>query len=392
MNATVVAFQDAPTVATDTTPIVPVILCGGMGSRLWPMSRSKYPKQFLGLNKTQVSLLQETAARVKPGANIQRPVVVSNIEHKFLVADHMERAGFSDLDIILEPQGRNTAPAITAAALFIQSKYKNALMLVLPSDHIIRDDMSFQKGIENASKAALEGNLVTFGISPEYPETGYGYIQRGKSLNGGSVFAISQFVEKPDHETANKYLEAGDYSWNSGMFMFPTETYLSEIKEHQPEIFSACENALKLSSQSDNFLQLDRESFGTAPEISVDYAVMEKTKKAAVVPLSCGWSDAGAWDSLWRIGDKDKDGNVVCGISYQKDTKNCYLRTEDGPPVAALGIEDVVVVSTKDAVLISRKDRAQDVKKLIEQVKIQNDELIDHHSRIFRPWGSSIFR
>ncbi len=373
-------------------PVVPVILSGGMGSRLWPMSRSKYPKQFLSFSDNpNTSLLQQTAQRIGRKKPMQSPVVVSNEEHRFLVAEHMKAAGFEDADIILEPMMRNTAPAITAAALYIRSLYKNALMLVLPSDHIITDEQAFEKGVSLAADAAREGHLVTFGIAPEYPETGYGYIRQGKMLNGAldgkGIFEVNQFVEKPDAETAGKYLDSGEYSWNSGMFMFPVDTFLDEMEAHQPEVMKQVTQAVEKAKRETDFIRLDEESFAASPSISVDYAVMEHTDKAALVPMSCGWSDAGAWDALWRIGNKDADGNVIKGTSYTQDVKNSYLHAGDGPPIAALGIEDLVVVSTKDMVLVTKKDRAQDVKQLMEDVKLENSDLVDQHLRVYRPWG-----
>lgn len=368
-------------------PIVPVILCGGMGSRLWPMSRQKFPKQFLELNRQHASLLQETAKRVKSAHNMMRPLIVSNVEHRFLCADHMEAAGFDRCDIMLEPQMRNTAPAITAAALYLQSKYKNALMLVLPSDHIIRHEEAFLQGVERAAEAAKDGLLVTFGIAPEYAETGYGYIKQGAALATEGAYKISQFVEKPDAVTAQGYVTQGQYSWNSGMFLFPVDLYLEQVAIHAPEVLEACRVSVEKAAFEGQFISLDAESFERAPNISIDYAVMEHTESSAVIPLACGWSDAGAWDSLWRIGDKDAAGNVMNGTVYAEDASNCYLRTEDGPPIAALGVEDLVVVSTRDAVLVAKKDRAQDVKKLMAKIAIDNEDLVNQHSRVYRPWG-----
>lgn len=368
--------------------IVPVILSGGMGSRLWPMSRAKMPKQFLGFGTNGgSSLLNQTAQRVK-SSRFAAPLVITNSDHRFLVAEHMKQAGFGDVGIVLEPEMRNTAPAIAAAALYVQSLYKNALMLILPSDHIIKDDKKFAEAVNTAAEVAEEGFLVTFGISPEYPETGYGYIKQGKSINGfKGAFSVNSFVEKPDAPTAAKYLASGDYSWNSGMFMFPADTLLDEMKKLQPEIYKACETAFKKAEQDPDFIRLDADAFAKAPKNSIDYAIMEKTEKAAVVPVSCGWSDAGAWDSLWRIGEKDEDGNVTKGTVYARDSKNSYLHSEDGPPIAALGIEDLIVVSTKDTVLVAEKSRSQDVKALMEEVKEKNSELVDHHLRVYRPWG-----
>lgn len=370
-------------------PLVPVILSGGMGSRLWPMSRSKLPKQFLGINgQGKASLLEQTASRVKNGGSMTAPLIVCNTDHRFLVADHLMRAGFNNTDIILEPEGRNTAPAITAAALYLKERHGDALMLVLPSDHVIRDGDAFGLAVKSATEAAREGSLVTFGITPEYPETGYGYIHQGGQVNGfKDVFKVDGFVEKPTLDVARGYVESGAYSWNSGMFLFPVSIFLAEMEKYQPAVVKACQKALEKGEKDADFIRLDKEAFVRAPSISVDYAVMEHTKLAAVVPVSCGWSDAGAWDSLWRIGEKDENGNVNVGKIYSRDTKNCYLHVEDGAPIATLGIEDLVVVSMKDTVLVARKDRAQDVKKLMEEVKEENKDLVDHHQRVYRPWG-----
>lgn len=377
---------------SEQTPIIPVILCGGMGSRLWPVSRSKFPKQFIAFGEDrQASLLAETARRLKKNPAIKSPVVVSNADHRFLVAEHLRRAGYDRADIILEPMMRNTAPAITAAALLLHERFPEALMLVLPSDHVISDEASFMKGVAVAADAARAGNLVTFGITPEYPETGYGYIKQGKLLNGPldgkGVHQIGSFVEKPDTATAQNYLSSGEYSWNSGMFMFPVSTFIEEIRTHQPEVFAQVSKALAAGERNTDFVRLDEKEFAASPSISVDYAVMEKTSKGAVVPLSCGWSDAGAWDALWRIADKDAEGNVTRGQNYTYDVKDSYLQQFDGPPIAALGVDDLVVVSTKDMVLVARKDRAQDVKKLMEKVGQDNQQLVEHHQRVFRPWG-----
>ncbi len=370
-------------------PIIPVILSGGVGSRLWPLSRNQFPKQFLGLTgKGEGSLLEQTAGRLKNGISMQPPVVVCNQEHRFLVAEHLQRAGFPQSDIILEPEGRNTAPAITIAAMHLQKHYKNALMLVLPSDHIIRDPEAFAEAVKTAAKAASKGKLVTFGITPEYPETGYGYIRQGDASSDiDGVYDVSSFVEKPDKKTAEDYVASRQYSWNSGMFMFPITTFLAEVKIHHPEIIRCCGLALEHGERDADFIRINAKEFIKNPSISIDYALMEQTDKAAVVPVACGWSDAGAWDSLWRIGTKDDNGNVNFGTVYAFDTKNSYLHAEGGAPVATLGVEDLVIVSMKDMVLVARKDRAQDVKKVMDMVKQNNSQLVDHHQRVYRPWG-----
>jgi mannose-1-phosphate guanylyltransferase/mannose-6-phosphate isomerase len=368
-------------------PIVPVILCGGMGSRLWPVSRSKFPKQFMGWGTADGSYLQQTVKRVTD-ERFARPVVVSNADHRFLVAEHLFEIGVENADILLEPMMRNTAPAITAAALHIQSLYPNALMLVLASDHVIKDVDTFSEAVDRAAAAAREGKLVTFGIEPEYAETGYGYILKGEEIAGlKGVNVLKKFVEKPDADTASSYVKSGDYLWNSGMFVFPVGAFLKEISTHHENILTACGNAVDGALRDSYFIQLDKDAFAKAENISVDYAVMEKTASAAVVPVACGWSDAGAWDALWRIGEKDEAENVVTGTVFTRDTRSSYLQVQGGAPIATLGVEDLVVVSTKDVVMVAPKDRAQDVKKLMEQVGTENQQLVEHHQRVFRPWG-----
>jgi mannose-1-phosphate guanylyltransferase / mannose-6-phosphate isomerase len=367
------------------TQIIPVILCGGMGSRLWPLSRKNYPKQFLSLGEGDKSLLQDTVIRVR-GQGFLPPVIVTNEEHRFLVAEHMRAIGCA-CDIVLEPEGRNTAPAVAAAALFIQEKYGNAHMLVLPSDHLIKDEPAFIAAVNKAAEAADAGHVVTFGITPEYPETGYGYIQKGAALLGEGILKVAAFVEKPNRETAEAYIASGEYAWNSGMFMFPSALFLSELAEFEPQIVSNVEKALVNGYADADFTRLAKEDFLRAPSISVDYALMERTKKAATVPVSCFWSDAGAWDALWRTGDKDVDGNVVSGSVITKSTKDCYLRSENGPTIAALGLENLVVVSTPDMVLVADQSHSQTVKQLMEDAGERNDKWVDNHTRVYRPWG-----
>lgn len=366
-------------------PVIPVILCGGMGSRLWPLSRKHYPKQFLPLGKGEDSLLQHTLKRVQRQGFLP-PVIVTNEEHRFLVAEHV-RAIDCECDIILEPEGRNTAPAIAAAALFIQEKYGNANMLVLPSDHLIKDEAAFLTAVRVAAKAADKGNLLTFGITPEYPETGYGYIKKGAELYGSDVLKVEKFVEKPDRETAQSYLDSGKYAWNSGMFMFPTSLLIEELTHFEADIISRCKAALAEGGSDADFVRLEKENFVRAKSISIDYALMERTDKAATVPVSCFWSDAGAWDSLWRVGDKDENQNVVSGSVLAKSTKNSYLRADKGPTIAALGLDNMVVVSTRDMVLVADQSHAQEVKAMMEQAAETNDKWVEHQARVMRPWG-----
>ncbi len=366
-------------------PILPVILCGGMGSRLWPLSRKNYPKQFLTLGDGDKSLLQDTLLRVS-GQGFLPPLIVTNEEHRFLVAEHA-RSVHAECSIILEPEGRNTAPAVAAAALFAKKKHGDAQLLVLPSDHVIKDEAAFLAAVRKAAVAANEGYLVTFGITPEYPETGYGYIRKGKTLMQEGILAVEAFVEKPNREVAEIYINSGQYAWNSGMFMFPLGQFVSELKKFEPVIVEQVEKALAGGQADSDFIRLDKEEFMRAPSISVDYAVMERTDKAATVPVSCFWSDAGAWDALWRNSDKDADGNVLSGSVLTKETKNCYLRSEDGPSIAALGLENIVVVSTPDMVLVADQSHAQTVKQLMEEAGERNTKWVDNRTKVFRPWG-----
>lgn len=369
----------------DSQFIVPVILCGGTGSRLWPLSRTHYPKQFLTLDGSDKSLLQDTITRIV-GKEFATPVLVTNQEHRFLVAEHI-RALNVECDILLEPVGRNTAPAITAAALHIQQKHPHALMLVLPSDHVIKNSVSFLAAVQEAKIAAQQGHLVTFGITPEYPETGYGYIKKGASLEQSSAFAVEAFVEKPDLETAEHYINSGAYAWNSGMFLFPVTRLLEEIDHYEPDILRHVSHALEKSSRELDFIRLAKEPFLEANSISIDYAIMERTKHAAIVPVECLWSDAGAWDALWRIGEKDAEGNVSNGTVLARASHNNYFRADSGQAIAALGLEDMIVVATPDMVLVANQSHAQDVKKMMEEASIKNKNWVDHHTRVYRPWG-----
>lgn len=368
--------------------IIPVILSGGMGTRLWPMSRESYPKQFLKLSSPDASLIQETVLRLSGLEPFETLIVVSNLEHRFLVAEQLLKAGVTSPSIILEPCGRNTAPAVAVAAEYIRERFGDALMLVLPSDHIIKDKKTFLAGIERASALAQEGYLVTFGITPEYAETGYGYIKHGKAIEGtAEAYAVSAFIEKPDAKTAEQYVASKEYLWNSGMFLFPASAYLDELAELQPHISTLCATAIRNRLEEKDFIRLEEQAFSRTPSLSIDYAVMEKTRKAAVVALDCGWNDAGSWDSLWRIGTKNKDGNVLVGTSYNINTKNSYVSCEDGPAVSTLGVDDLVIISTKDSVLVAKKQCSQDIKLLVEHVRSQDKSLIANHRRVYRPWG-----
>ena len=368
--------------------IHPVIMAGGTGSRLWPLSRQLNPKQFLRLTDDRLSMLQLTVARLD-GMAAADPLLICNEEHRFLAAEQMRQSGYEDARIILEPCGRNTAPAIALAALQLVAESDDAqtdpLMLVLAADHLIQDVPAFQAGIEQAMPLASAGKLVTFGIVPKHPETGYGYIQRGPEL-GPQSYAVAQFVEKPDLETAQDYLARGDYLWNSGMFLFGARQYLTELKRHRPDILSVCEAALKQASQDLHFTRVAEAVFAQCPEDSIDYAVMEKTDNAAVVSLDAGWSDIGSWSSLWEISDKDRQGNSLSGDVIAHETSGTLVRA-DSRLVATVGVENLVIIETKDALLVAHKDKVQDVKKVVESIKGDGRHEHMNHREVYRPWG-----
>jgi mannose-1-phosphate guanylyltransferase/mannose-6-phosphate isomerase len=370
----------------DQAPIYPVILSGGSGTRLWPLSRELYPKQLLPLVGTH-SLLQETAKRAS-GTPFAEPLIVCNDEHRFIIAEQLRHLNIKPRAMVLEPVARNTAPAIAAAAAILVASDPNAVMMVLPSDHTIIDEAAFRKAASTAASAARSGKLVAFGITPTSPETGYGYIRSAAPLAGvAGAFAIERFVEKPDLKTAEGYLREGVWSWNSGMFMFPAKLFLDELKGFEPAIADAAIAAASKSAKDLDFVRLDRDAFSAAPSKSVDYAVMERTKLAAIVPANLGWSDVGAWSALWDLGKKDSAGNVCVGDIIAEQTKNSYLRSEK-PLVATLGVDNLVVVATADVVLVADKDRAQDVKKIVEQLKAKKRSEAVSHPVVYRPWGS----
>jgi mannose-1-phosphate guanylyltransferase/mannose-6-phosphate isomerase len=367
--------------------IHPVILSGGSGTRLWPMSRTFYPKQLLPLvgDKT---LLQQAALRVAVAPGFAPPLIIANEEHRFIIAEQLREIDVASQGLLLEPVGRNTAPAACIAALRLVERDPTALMLVMPSDHTIDDTAAFHAAVARAATAAHAGHLVTFGIHPERAETGYGYIERGAALAGGDgVFAVARFVEKPDAATAEHYLKSGDFFWNSGIFLFPAALYLSELERLRPDMLASCRAALAAARCDEDFIRLDKAAFADCPADSIDYAVMEHTLQAAVVPVSMGWSDLGSWDALWELAEKDGAGNVLSGNVIAEDAKNCYLRSEAGL-VAALGVEDLVVVATEDAVMLAPKGRAQDVRRLVARLVRENRGEADALPRVHRPWGS----
>jgi len=368
------------------TLIHPVILSGGVGSRLWPLSRSLYPKQLLALAGER-TMIQETAARVS-GARFAKPVIVCNQEHRFLIAEQMREAGIEAGAIVLEPVGRNTAPAAAVAALILAEQDPNALMMLLPADHVVRDGAAFDVAAATAAEAAREGAFVLFGIAPRTVETGFGYIARGEALKAPqNCFRVAEFIEKPNQAAAEGYVASGCHYWNSGMFLFCASTYLEELERLEPDMLSACRAAVASGRRDLDFFRLDEASFARSRSRSIDYAVMEHTAHAAVVPVDLGWSDVGSWLSLWEISDKDAHGNVVRGDVIAHATRNSYLRSE-GPLIAAVGLDDVAVVATVDALLVTTRSASQDVKHIVEELQRRGRELHLSHRRVYRPWGS----
>ncbi|MDT3501655.1 mannose-1-phosphate guanylyltransferase/mannose-6-phosphate isomerase [Stenotrophomonas maltophilia] len=363
------------------TPIVPVILSGGSGTRLWPLSREAYPKQFLPLVGND-TMLQATWKRVASIAGAA-PIVVANQEHRFMAAEQLRECKVLPQALILEPVGRNTAPAIAIAALQALSAGDDALLLVLPSDHVVRNEAAFHAAVKQAAVAAESGKLVTFGIVPTAPETGYGYI---KAATGEGVRAVDRFVEKPDLATAEQYVASGEYFWNSGMFLFKASRYLKELETLQPAILAACRTALDKAARDNDFIRLDAEAFAASPNDSIDYAVMEKTADAAVVPLDAEWNDVGSWSALWEVSDKDADGNACHGDVIALDCKDSYAY--GNRLIAMVGLQDVVVVETDDAVFVGHKDRVQDVKEIVGRIKREGRSEAAAHRKVYRPWGA----
>ncbi|MGB5104008.1 MAG: mannose-1-phosphate guanylyltransferase/mannose-6-phosphate isomerase, partial [Steroidobacteraceae bacterium] len=372
--------------------LIPVILSGGSGTRLWPLSRELYPKQLLPLVGER-TMLQETAARVAGMTDVGGPIVVCNESHRFMVAEQLLESGDTPQAIVLEPVGRNTAPAVAVAALVALESARagdvsaeaDPVLLVLPADHVIREVDEFRRVVEQGRAAAEAGKLVTFGVMPDRPETGYGYIRRARGQ--GPVYPVAEFVEKPDHATAVRYVQSGEYYWNSGMFMFRARTYLEELKRHAPEMLGACEKAVAAATRDLDFTRLPAAEFGASPSDSIDYAVMEKTHAAVVVPLDAGWSDVGSWSALQDALPTDAQGNVTAGDVITEGATGCYLHSTSRM-IAAVGLKDHVVVETKDAVLVAPRDKVQDVKQLVQQLKAQGRYETSLHREVFRPWGS----
>ena len=372
-----------------TTPLIPVILCGGTGTRLWPLSRASYPKQYwpLGGNGEE-TLLQQTQQRLEGIAGLNPPLLICNDDHRFIVAEQMRQIGVEPSAILLEPMGRNTAPAVAVAALQATERGEDPLLLILAADHVIRDGERFRAAIDAGRSAAESGRLVTFGIVPTAPETGYGYIEAAKSLEAGAMtpLPIARFVEKPDQATAEQFLASGRFTWNSGMFLFKASAMLAELERLAPEVVSCCRAALEQDVADLDFLRLEREAFAKCPNVAIDVAVMEKTHLGSVLPLSAGWSDVGSWSALWDTADRDEDGNVLRGKVISEGSRNCYLRSEHRL-VVGLGVENLVVVETDDAVLIADRKQAQNVKTIVKQLEADGSREGKAHRKIYRPWG-----
>ena len=366
--------------------IVPVLLSGGTGSRLWPLSREAFPKQLLPLAGPE-SMLQATLHRAVDPELFDRAIVVANAEHRFLIAEQL-RSVKPQPRIVLEPDGRNTAPAVAVAALLATRDNPEAVILVMPADHIIGDVPDFQETVRRGLAAAHANKLVLFGITPTKPETGYGYIRLGPALSGTpGVHAVASFTEKPDERTAREYIEDGSYAWNGGIFLLPAAKFLEELGFHEPAVLAAAREALERATTDLDFLRLDAASFRASPSISIDYAVMERTKDAAVMPVSFPWSDVGAWSALWDIGEKDNARNVSIGDVVLHEVQDSYIRTE-GQLVAAIGVRDLVIVATPDAVLVTSKNSDQSVKTIVEKLRATGRQVATQTQTVHRPWGS----
>lgn len=364
--------------------ILPIIMAGGTGSRLWPLSRELFPKQFQKLYG-QTTMLQATVLRLQ-GLECLLPLVICNEEHRFIVAEQLRQIGQLDHNIILEPIGKNTAPALALAAIYAAEYEDNPALLVLAADHVVLDEDAFRTAVVEAQVHVKQNKLVTFGVIPHAPETGYGYIKYNPNSSEQSGFTVEEFVEKPDLETAKAYLESGNYLWNSGMFAFKSKSYLDELKSHRPDIYSACSNAMQSLNIDLDFIRIDKESFFECPAESIDYAVLEKTTNAVVIAMDAGWSDVGAWSSLWEVSDKDKNDNVITGDVLTVDSHNNYIFAETGL-VATVGLDNIIVVQTKDAVLVASKDRSQEVKSIVNQLKADKRQEHSVHREVYRPWG-----
>lgn len=367
-----------------TLKVIPVILCGGAGTRLWPLSRELYPKQLLSL-VNDFSLLQNTVTRCAGHADVTDPILVCNEEHRFLVAEQLRELDVQSASVILEPEGRNTAPAVAIAAHFALEDSEDAILVVLPSDHVIQKEQVFREALTRAIHFARQDELVTFGVVPDRPETGYGYILRGDASE--DAFKVDRFVEKPDQATAETFYQSGDYYWNSGMFVFKASVYLSELQRQKPEIAAAMTKATQNVTSDLDFIRVDEQAFRASPSDSIDYAVMENAAHAVVVPLDAEWSDIGSWDALWQISEKDDLNNTLVGDVVVSDVENSYIRA-DNRLVSVVGLKDVVVVETADAVMVASQEQAQNVKTVVNHLKEGDREERILHRKVYRPWGA----
>lgn len=365
--------------------ITPIIMAGGSGTRLWPLSRRLHPKQFLALTGKH-SMLQQTLTRLE-GLPCEAPIIICNEEHRFLVAEQLRDIGVQGADILLEPEGRNTAPAIALGALQAEKRApgQQSLLLILAADHVIENIDALHEAVKQAAMLASDGSLVTFGIVPTHPETGYGYIQQGAKLDNHG-YRVEQFVEKPDSKTAEQYIASGNYLWNSGMFLMRSDAYLEALKRQAPTIRTACEQAMAGAQEDLDFVRIDKLAFLSSPSDSIDYAVMEKESQVAVVPLDAGWSDVGSWSALWDVSEKDSANNVRNGDVLLENTQNCLVHSSHRL-VATVGIEDLIIVETKDAVLVASKQEDQRVKQIVEQLKHDGRSELSAHREVYRPWG-----
>lgn len=366
--------------------IVPVILAGGSGSRLWPLSRSGYPKQLLPLVSGR-TMLQDTILRARSLTSVLPPLIIGNQEHRFLMAEQLKKINTKDAKIILEPMGKNTAPAAAIAALFLSQYYQSdTTMLIMPADHVLQDASVFNTAVMDATQNAMADKLVTFGIKPNRPETGYGYIKTVGHCNSNHAYQIEQFIEKPNQQDAEHYVESGHYYWNSGMFLFKASRYLAELELYSPDILQICQKAVSRMTADLDFCRLDNIVFATCPSNSIDYAVMEKTQNAVVVPLETAWSDVGSWTSLSEVHQPDEDGNVVQGDVITRDVKDSYIRAESRM-LAVVGVQNHIVVETSDAVLVAHKDHAQGVKEIVLEMQKNQRAEVNMHRVTHRPWG-----
>ncbi len=373
--------------------IVPIILAGGTGSRLWPLSRKSFPKQFLNLLDSEYTMIQNTFKRIENLEDISKPIIVCNEEHRFIVGHQMKEINIEPLAIILEPEGRNTTPAITIAALKALQIFNDTdiepILLILSSDHQINKIINFQLAIKYSIDIALKSNLIVFGIPPTYPATGYGYIKSKGQIKNNEYFAtkVDKFIEKPNKKIAESLIKEKEYSWNSGMFVFKASSIIDEIKKHAPEILENCLECLKLSKKDLDFFRLEKKSFSKCENVSIDIAIFEKTKKAFVIPLKCGWEDVGSWDSLWKISRKDDNGNAIKGKILIQKTKDSYIHSEDKLTVG-VGLENIIIVETRDALLVANRNSSETIKNIVSLMKEKQFSESQNHKLVFRPWGS----